>query len=64
VDDHARLPIVLSQMLGSQHGDMLGKWREVRHQVDYAPYAPVDVDHLTQAALADAAALLTACHNA
>jgi len=63
LDDHERLPMVLSQMLGTQHGEMLGKWREVRNQVDYSPYAPVDLNALTKAALADAAALLAACHS-
>jgi uncharacterized protein (UPF0332 family) len=62
-DDHERLPMVLSQILGTQYGEILGKWREVRNQVDYSPYAPADSDTLTQAALDDAAALLMACRN-
>jgi hypothetical protein len=62
-DDHERLPMVLSQILGTQYGEILGKWREVRNQVDYSPYAPADLDTLTQAALDDAAALLMACRN-
>ena len=64
LDDHERLPIVLSQILGTQQGEMLGKWREVRNQVDYSPYAPADLDALTTAVLDDAAALLAACRNA
>jgi hypothetical protein len=55
---------MLSQILGTQHGEMLGKWWEVRNQVDYSPYAPAALDALTKAALDDAAALLAACRNA
>ncbi len=64
LDDHERLPLVLGQALGTPYKEMLGRWREMRNQVDYSPYAPDDLAHLAQAALDEADTLLTACRKA
>lgn len=64
LDDHERLQVVLGQTLGTPYKEMLGRWREVRNQVDYSPYAPEDLDALVKAALDDADTLLAACRKA
>jgi uncharacterized protein (UPF0332 family) len=63
LDDHNRLPIALGQALGTDHGDILGRWRETRNQIDYSPYEPADLGRQAQTALRDAANLLTACRD-
>ena len=64
LDDHERLPLVLGQTLGLPYKGMLGRWREVRNQVDYSPYAPEDLEVLVKAVLDDADTLLEACRKA
>jgi uncharacterized protein (UPF0332 family) len=61
LDDHDRLPAALGQVLGTDYGDVLGRWREMRNQVEYSPYAPVDLLDQAATALSDARSLLTAC---
>lgn len=61
LDDHDRLPTALGRMLGTDYGDTLGQWREVRNQTDYSPYAPPDLADVAEAAVSDAASLLAAC---
>lgn len=63
VDDHERLPVVLGQTLGMSYKEMLGRWREVRNQIDYSPYAPEGLDELVTAALADADKMLVVCRE-
>jgi len=63
LDDHERLPAVLDQVLGTSYGDVLGRWREVRNQMDYSPYAPADLASQAVAAVSDATSLLAACRN-
>jgi len=63
VDDHERLPVILGQVLGTNYGDVLGQWREMRNQVDYSPYAPADLASGAMRALSDATAFLAACRT-
>jgi uncharacterized protein (UPF0332 family) len=63
VDDHERLPMILNQVLGTDYGDVLGRWREMRNQVDYSPYAPADLAREATKALHDAAVFLAACRD-
>jgi len=63
LDDHERLPVALSQVLGTDYGDILAQWREMRNRVDYSPYMPVDLARQATTALSDATTLLTACRN-
>lgn len=64
VDDHERLPVVLGQTLGMSYKETLGRWREVRNQIDYSPYAPEGLEELVKAALDDADKILAACREA
>lgn len=63
LDDHERLPAALGQILGRPYGDMLGRWREARNQVDYSPYPPGDLRQQALAAVSDAELLLMACRE-
>lgn len=63
LDDHDRLPVALGQVVGTNYGDMLGQWREMRNQMDYSPYALADLANQATTALKDAADLLTACQG-
>jgi hypothetical protein len=63
LDDHERLPVALGQILGTTYGDMLGRWREARNQVDYSPYAPTDLLQQATAAVSEARLLLMACRD-
>ena len=63
LDDHDRLPAALGQILGTDYGDVLGQWREVRNQADYSPYAPADLASQVVTAVSDANLLLTACRD-
>jgi len=62
-DDHERLPAALGQCLGLPYGDLLGRWREARNQVDYSPYPPADLRQQALAAVSDAELLLAACRE-
>jgi len=63
LDDHDRLPAALGQVLGTNYGDVLGRWREIRNQTDYSPYAPVNLASQAAAAVSDAGSLLAACRD-
>ena len=63
LDDHERLPAALGQVLGTNYGDILGRWREMRNRVDYSPYAPADLASQATAAVNDAESLLAACRD-
>jgi uncharacterized protein (UPF0332 family) len=63
VDDHEHLPVVLGRVIGTDYGDILGQWRELRNWVDYSPYLPADLASQATTALSDAAALLAVCRN-
>lgn len=63
VDDHERLPATLSQVLGINYGDILGRWREIRNQVDYSPYTPADLASQAAIAVSDADSFLAACRD-
>jgi uncharacterized protein (UPF0332 family) len=63
LDDHERLPAALGQVLGAEYGDVLGRWREMRNQVDYSPYTPPDLASQAATAVGDANSLLTACRD-
>ncbi len=63
LDDHERLPAALGQCLGRPYGDMLGRGREARNQVDYSPYPPADLRQQALAVVSDAELLLAACRE-
>jgi uncharacterized protein (UPF0332 family) len=63
LDDHDRLPAALRQVLGTDYGDVLGQWREMRNQTDYSPYAPADLASQAVTAVSDANLLLTTCRD-
>jgi len=63
LDDHDRLPAALGQVLGTDYGDVLGQWREIRNQTDYSPYALVDLASQAVMAVSDANMLLKACRD-
>lgn len=63
LDDHERLPVALGQVLGTNYGDVLGRWREMRNQIEYSPYAPADLASQAATAVSDAISLLTACRD-
>jgi len=63
VDDHERLPVALGRVLGTSYGDTLGRWREVRNQVDYSPYPPADLARRATMALNEATAFVAACRT-
>ena len=63
LDDHDRLPAALGQVLGTDYGDVLGQWREMRNQTDYSPYTPVDLASQAVMAVSDANLLLKACRD-
>lgn len=63
VDDHERLSVALSHVLGTNYGDVLGRWRDMRNQMDYSPYAPADLASQAATAVSEASALLTACRD-
>jgi uncharacterized protein (UPF0332 family) len=63
LDDHDRLPAALGQVLGTDYGDVLGRWREMRNQTDYSPYAPTDLASQVVTAVSDANLLLTTCRD-
>lgn len=55
LDDHNRLPVAVGQVVGTNYGDLLGQWREMRNQVDYSPYPPGDLARQATMALNNAA---------
>lgn len=63
MDDHERLPAALSQILGANYGDILGRWREMRNRIDYSPYAPADLANHAATAVSDAISLLAASRD-
>jgi len=63
LDDHDRLPAALGQSLGTNYGDILGRWRGMRNQVEYSPYAPAGQASQAVRAVDDATSLLTACRD-
>lgn len=63
LDDHDRLPVALGQVLGTDYGDVLGRWQEMRNQMDYSPYAPADLASQVVTAVSDANLLLTVCRD-
>jgi hypothetical protein len=60
---HDRLPAALGQVLGTDYGDVLGQWREMRNQMDYSPYAPADLASQVVTAVSGANLLLTTCRD-
>ncbi len=38
VDDHRRLSDQVGRILGLEWGEVVGRWREARNEVDYSPY--------------------------